>query len=171
MRIGAAQLNKRKDRYYFERFAYKMKRRGDRIEYLVSCFLLNQQAWIGEMMDDGYADYHTKRMRYIGAGEYHFRNECAALIEFMEDNDLSIKDLLLTNKGVPRIIIDRYKIIGGISDETLALIDKGFRFCEQKTDDPFWQRRSFVLAKYKYLIDISKDVLKVQLNQIAAKAK
>lgn len=171
LRIGMAQLDKRKDRYYFERFAFKVKHREERIEYLISCFLLNQNAWIGEIFDDACADYHSKRMRYVSSIDYHFRNECATLIEYMEENSLSVKDFFLTNDAIPRIITDRHRIIGGISDETLALIDKGLRFCEQKTDDPFWQRRSFVIAKYKYLLDISNDVLKVQLNQIAARAE
>jgi hypothetical protein len=82
----------------------------------------------------------------------------------MLDNKIDVKTLLKSDGQSPYIISNESDIIGGITDETLALLDRAFKFTEQETIDPLWDQRKFSLRKYRYLVEIDKAFYHEQLG-------
>lgn len=167
-KIDMTTLMKRKDIKFFVKLTENNRTRKERMELLISLFLKNQNAWIGEIFEDELKDFHSARLAKTKALKHTFEKDTKNILEYMTENKKTIKELLLTNNDVPDIIKNRSKIVGGISDETLALLDKAFKFCRQKTDNPLWRQRSFSIAKYKHFLEIDKDFYISVLEKLAA---
>ena len=161
-------LSKRKDILFIEKFSKKFKKREDRLQYLISCALNDPTFWIGDIMTHDCKERHQERMKRIGALYNRFEIEVENISDFMIKNNLNVKSLLLTNGSRPVIIRNKSKIVGGVSDETLALLDWGFKFLKQETSDPLWEQKAFLLSKYKYLLSLDKNKLVAGLEKLAA---
>jgi hypothetical protein len=84
----------------------------------------------------------------------------------MDFKQYSIKDAFLPRDGAaPPVISENADIIGGVNDETLALLDRALGFCSRLTDDPLWNQRAFSLAKYRHWLTF--DSVKLE-NGISA---
>jgi hypothetical protein len=85
----------------------------------------------------------------------------------MQEQKIGIKQLFASDDQSPLIIRNQSDIIGGIKDETLALLERAFRFCRRSpTTDMLWERRSFMLTKYQYLVNIDADQYRQQLDKL-----
>lgn len=168
-RLTEETLCGRRDYQFFQRLAYQIPDREERIQYFISCFLNDPNSWIGEMLDQEKMHVHKQRMRTVNALDYHFRNDVDNIINFMYDYKISVRELLLTDGQAPRIIRELPNVIGGVTEETLALLDIGFKYCNQVSSDPLWHQKSFLIAKYKYLLKLDNpNLLKVQYQKLAA---
>src|SRR6478736_1705211 len=127
-KITESTLYKRKDFAFFDKLAYQIQDPEERREYFVSCFLLNPDMWIGEVFETEIKQFHRSRMRKINSLEYTFKSDVENIADYMREKGVSIKQLLLTHGHVPMIIDDQMHIIGGVSDETLAILDKAFLY-------------------------------------------
>ncbi|AKO61712.1 hypothetical protein CPT_Mendera_065 [Stenotrophomonas phage Mendera] len=164
-------LLKRKDAMFFRQFADKYPDSEDRIQRYVSALKRDQNAWIGEMLDMENVEYHKQRMRVIGALTYNLRTDIDRLVTYMDENGVDIKKLLKSDGTRPYLITVMSEIEGGISDETLALMEKAFRYCKQETLDPFWEQKAFMLSKYHYWLEIKSDTLDQQLSRLVEAGK
>lgn len=167
-KITESALYKRKDFAFFDRLTYAVKDREERRQYLISCFLMNPEIWVGEMLEPEIKDFHRKRMMRVNSMQHTFRSEIENVIDFMRERKISVRELLLTKGSRPLIIADRSEILGGVSDETLAIIDKGFNFTSQPTDDPLWKRESFRLSKYRHFLEVDRECMLHHFNQMAS---
>ena len=150
LRLTDDSLGKRSDALYFHRAAVKYRRRQDFVDLLVSSFFRERNFWIGDLEHQENLAFHKNRMRRAGAMLHTFKTDVENICEYMEDNALSIKDLL-AGEGVPSLIKNRRKIFGGVTDETLALLDYYFDYCSRaKTNDPLWDANAAALSRYKY---------------------
>lgn len=166
-RITEATLLKRKDLRFIKIVTQKFRKRREWVDYFISAFYNYPDIWIGEILEDEIETKHKKRIKKIRALEYNMSNETEHIINFMEKNNINIRGLLLTKNDTPAIIKNQSEIIGGVSDETLALLEVGFKFCKHESNDPLWQRRKFLIAKYSHLIDFNKENLKGVLQRLA----
>lgn len=169
-RLTEAALYKRKDRQFFERIAYQIRDREERIQHFVSCFLHNRNMWIGEMFDQDMRHLHRSRMMRVKALDHTVKSEVDNIIDFMVEEKYTLRDLFLTSNQSPAIFRRQSDIIGGVSRETLALLDRAFKFCSRANDnDPLWKEEAFRLAKYKYLLDVENfEGLKLQYKKLAS---
>lgn len=168
LRLKEEQLLKRKDAYIFLRLNEQVPEREDRIQRLISMFKKNKSAWSGSIFEEEYVLHHKRRMSVISAIKHAFRTDIDRLVMFMEESKIDVRKLLLSDGQKPYIISHEHEILGGITDETLALINRGFKFCNQETIDPLWEERSFMLNKYGYCIDVDISFLKQQYNKLTA---
>lgn len=167
-KIGPDALMKRSDCRYFERLTQKHPDTEDRQNYLISGFVLNKDLWIGEALEKEVVNFHKQRMIRVHSLEHVFSSECENISDFMLETKRSIRDLLkLTDGDRPAIIAERSDIIGGLSDETLAILDKAFDFTRQDSDNPVWAKTRLKLRKYKRFLDIPKESLIHHLNLLA----
>ena len=160
------QLLKRKDAYLFVRMTEQEPDREVRIQRFISAFKQDKNAWIGEIFDQDHTEFHKKRMRVINALQYNLRTDIDRLVLFMEDREIDVRKLLLPDGQSPYIIQNQGDIEGGVSDETLALLEKAFKFCSQPSNDPFWEEKAFMLSKYHYWLDVDRAFLKQQLSKL-----
>jgi hypothetical protein len=163
--LGEEQLLKRKDAYYFIQLAEQHDREKI-IQMLVSMFKRKRDSWIGEILEEENVDYHKKRMAVINSLKYVVRMDIERLVLFMEERKIDVRGLLLSDGQTPYIVTHQSDIIGGVTDETLALLERAFRFCSQPTIDPLWEERKFMLGKYSSWIDADSEFLKQQFNRL-----
>lgn len=153
----------RKDAFVFFDLADRFSRE-ENIQIWISLFKQNQKGQCGNVLEEEYKEYHKDRLRIINSIKYSFRTDIERLKMFMLDNKIDVKTLLKSDGQSPYIITNESDIIGGVTDETLALLDRAFKFTEQETIDPLWDQRKFSLRKYGYLVEIDKAFYHEQLG-------
>jgi hypothetical protein len=170
-KLSESAFLKRADKHYFDRIYKTFPKRKERIEFFISCFLKNKRLWIGDMFDESLLDNHQSRMQKRGALIYTFRNDVENILDFMADNSMTFKKILLSDGQKPLIIKFRHQINGGVSDETFALFDKFFGFTKQVTPDPLWEEERMRFHKYNHLLEIERiDQVKPILKQLVAQS-
>jgi hypothetical protein len=168
-RLSEEAFAKRNDKHFFKRLYNIFPKRNDRLEFLISCFLHDKRMWIGDMFEEELRDLHRARMTKRSALVYTFRNDAENIADFMIEHDLTLKKLLLTNEQRPLILKHRHQILGGVSEETLALFDKFFGFTRQVTANPLWEEERLRYHKYNHLIEIERiEQIKPIINQLLA---
>jgi len=157
MRISSETLAKRKDAWRFKALAKEYPDREDCVQFLVSAFMWNPSFYLVEAENDEFKDFHKARMRRMSAIYHNFSLEMEALTEYVEDNEIRLSDLLNPRKK-PAIMLVSRNIVGGISIETLAILEHFFGYCrEAKTADPLWNEQAFKISRYKYFCQPDKS--------------
>lgn len=169
LKLGRDQLLKRKDAYVFLQMNEQEPNREDRIQRLISLFKRDKTAWSGAIFEEENTRFHKTRMAVIRSLKHVVRTDFDRLELFMLESKIDVRTLLLTDGQKPYIISHEHDIIGGITDETLALLDRGFKFCGQPSIDPLWEERAFMLDKYSHCIEVDSEFLKQQFNKLLAK--
>lgn len=155
-KVTADSVLKRKDINQIIRFAEKYSDNQKRLEYLVSMFLHDPKIWIGKTLDLEMEIVHAKRMATVMSLDYNVKTDVDKIVEYMEDNELSLKDMLLTNGDRPTII--RASDLNTIKIETLSILQKYVDFCSQESINPFWTSRSLTIRKYSNFITINSNI-------------
>ena len=146
---------KRKDRFWFEKFARK-KNDKEVEEFFVSNFISTADPgtmWIGDMIKNGEARYVDWKKK-VQSLTYTFKQEAKEL--FSKDK---IDDVLDCSKGHPPIL--KSYLRGNTSLETLVICDRivGYRErFDKKLKDPVWETVSLKIKKYTPFLNI--DVLR-----------
>lgn len=161
------QLMARKDAYLFFQMAEETTRESGK-QVLISLFRQNPKAWIGDYLDEDAIEFHKKRMKVISSIKHSFSTDIERLKMFMVDKGIDLKTLLKSDGQSPYIITNYSDIIGGVTDETLALLDRAFKFTKQESIDPLWDQKKFSLSKYGSLIEIDRDFFLKQLDNLIA---
>jgi hypothetical protein len=166
-KIKEEALFKRTDQYFFEAMTAKYPDQDEQRQFFVSAFLRDQNFWIGDWRQDDVVAYHKNRLRRANSLIFTFNSDVENITEFMDEKKVPLKKLLLNDGDRPLLIKHRSSIIGGVTDETISLLDRGFCFLKQPTENPFWKAESFKLHKYRYFLSIPKEVLVTNLNLLA----
>ena len=142
---------KRKDRFWFEKFA-RQKKDKEVEEFFVSNFIYSTDpatVWIGEMIKEGegrYTDW-KKKMQSLS---YVFKEEVNSLFE-----QNAVNDVFDCSHGHPLIL--RNYLGGKTSLETLVICDRIFEYrrdFDKKLNDPVWEIVSRKIRKYRPWINI-----------------
>ena len=166
-KIGQEALLKRKDAFLFMRLVDNFPKQDDQIERMVTLFKNNPSAWIGDLFTEETKELHRRRMAIVNSLSYSFTNDIDKIVDLMLQCSMSVKDLLKSKDNkVPGLIYMEPDIIGGIKDETLALLDKATGYCRQETNDPLWNQRSFILGKYKYWLHLKEGKLEEGISKL-----
>lgn len=168
-RMSESAFARRHDKHFFGRLFKTFPKRNDRLEFLISCFLHDKRMWIGDIFEEDLRDLHRARMVKRGALVYTLRNDAENIADFMAGHELTLKKLLLTDGQRPLILKHRRQILGGVSEETLALFDKFFGFTQQVTPNPLWEEERLRYHKYNHLLEVERvEQVKPILNQLIA---
>ena len=155
---------KRKDRFWFEKFA-RQKKDNEVEEFFVSNFIYSTDPgtmWIGEMIKEGegrYIDWKKK----IQSLSYIFKEEVNSLFE-----QNKVNEVFDCSKGHPLIL--RSYLGGKTSLETLVICDRIFEYrkdFDKKLNDPVWETVSRKIKKYTPFINIDVPKFKKILQEVA----
>ena len=167
-KIGPDALMKRRDYVYFQKLNQKHPDTEDRQNYLISGFLLNKDLWIGEFLEKEVVNFHKQRMIRIHSLDHIFNSDCENLHDYMLETKSSIRDLLkLVDGDRPAIIANRNEILGGITDETLSILDQAFDYTTQESENPVWGTQRLKLRKYKRFLEVPQTTLIHHLKLLA----
>lgn len=168
-RIAPTTIDTRRDRKYFSRLNREFKKPEQRQEFLITGFLNNRRLWIGDFFNDDLLSEHQARMRKRTSLIYTFNNDIENILEFMEDKSFTFKELIKANGQRPQLLKFKRDILGGISEETLAILDKFFKYTNQVTVNPLWDEERLHYYKYGRLLNIDDiNRIKTALQKLIA---
>ena len=154
---------KRKDRFWFEKFARK-KSDKEVEEFFVSNFVSSTDPgtmWIGDMIKNGEARYIDWKKK-VESLSYNFKQEAESIFE-----NQKVDDVFDCSKGHPPIL--KSYLGGDTSLETLVICDRilGYRQeWDKKLNDPVWETVSLKMKKYKSFLNIDVFRYKKILKQV-----
>ena len=154
---------KRKDRFWFEKFARK-KNDKEVEEFFVSNFVSSTDPsamWIGEMIREGEGRY-TDWKKKVQSLSYTFKEEIDTLFE-----NKQLDEIFDCSRGHP-LILKSY-LRGDTSLETLVICDRIFEYrknFDKRLNDPVWETVSRKIKKYKPFLNIDVPKYKKILKEI-----
>lgn len=150
LRLTEETLNGRADSKFFYSLAERTKTRSEYVSLMVSAFYRDKNFWIGDHRNQEVIEFHKKRLRRFISRRQNFLMDVENLHEYMNSSKRSLRELLKIGSP-PGIIRDKREIIGGVTEETLAILDFYFDFCGGvESDDPYWDEDAFRISRYKY---------------------
>ena len=155
---------KRKDRFWFEKFA-RQKKDKEVEEFFVSNFIYSTDPgtmWIGEMIKEGEGRY-TEWKKKIQSLSYVFKEEVDSLFD-----NKKVDDIFDCSKGHPVIL--KIYLGGNTSLETLVICDRILGYgkdFDKKLTDPVWETVSRKIKKYSPFLNIDVPRYKNILKQAA----
>ena len=154
---------KRKDRFWFEKFA-RQKKDKEVEEFFVSNFIYSTDPgtmWIGEMIREGEGRYQEWQKK-VQSLSYIFKEEVNTLFD-----GYKVDELFDCSKGHPLIL--RSYLGKNTSLETLVICDRilGYRKdLDKKLNDPVWETVSRKIKKYSPFLNIDVPRYKKILKEI-----
>ena len=154
---------KRKDRFWFEKFA-RQKKDKEVEEFFVSNFIYSTDPgtmWIGEMIREGEGRYQEWQKK-VQSLSYVFKEEVYTLFD-----GYKVDEVFDCSKGHPLIL--RSYLGKNTSLETLVICDRilGYRKdLDKKLNDPVWETVSRKIKKYSPFLNIDVPRYKKILKEI-----
>lgn len=155
-------MRKRSDKVFFTRLVTVKPSRHEWVEYMTSAFMKDRHTWIGDMFDEEIEDQHRSRMSHRRALEYNFRVDMDNVKSHLESNVMTLPELLKVGNSQPRIFETR--IEGGITEESLAILDRFFGFTRQSTSNMLWEETRLRIHKYACLINAQQYMPKFKAH-------
>ena len=142
----------RKDKFFF----YKLSKRSDAKDFILSNMVNNPKIWIGDMLSDNGEQVFTEWTRRQQSLSYIFKSELGKLDEDFDSN-------LITKDGQhPKLL--RLHTSGNISKETLIIIDdltNVFSYWSKKIlDNIIFPDILYICSKYKPFLNYDKSKMK-----------
>lgn len=154
-RLKESSFEKRKDRFFFQKFEKAIAERDERIEYLVSAFLFNNEIWIGDIFEPDASQFHNDRIKRVSGLESLFHSDVEKLEFYLIDKGLTLHSILLTSATNSPILIQDARTLG-VSFETLTVINYFTSFTDLWFPlHPLLKTRRLQLHKYKHLLHIA----------------
>ena len=162
-RASNAAFYKRKDRFWFEKFA-RQKNDKEIEEFFVSNFIYSTDpstVWIGEMIKEGEGRYQEWQKK-VQSLTYVFKQETESVFE-----NKKVDDMFDCSKGHPPIL--KIYLRGDISLESMVIYDRilgyGKNF-DERLKDPVWETVSRKIKKYSPFLNIDVSRYKKILKEV-----
>ena len=162
-RATNAAFYKRKDRFWFEKFA-RQKKDKEVEEFFVSNFIYSTDPatmWIGEMIKEGEGRYQEWQKK-VQSLTYIFKDEVNVLFE-----EKKIDEVFDCSHGHPPIL--KSYLGKKTSLETLVICDRILEYrkdWDKKLNDPVWETVSRKIKKYSPFLNIDVPRYKKILKEV-----
>ena len=162
-RASNAAFYKRKDRFWFEKFA-RQKNDKEIEEFFVSNFIYSTDPstmWIGEMIKEGEGRYQEWQKK-VQSLTYVFKEETESVFE-----NKKIDDMFDCSKGHPPIL--KIYLGGDISLESMVIYDRILGYgkdFDKRLKDPVWETVSRKIKKYSPFLNIDVSRYKKILKEV-----
>ena len=162
-RASNAAFYKRKDRFWFEKFA-RQKNDKEIEDFFVSNFIYSTDPstmWIGEMIKEGEGRYQEWQKK-VQSLTYIFKEETESVFE-----NKKMDDMFDCSKGHPPIL--KSYLGGDISLESMVIYDRIFDYgkdFDKRLKDPVWETVSRKIKKYSPFLNIDVSHYKKILKEV-----
>ena len=162
-RASNAAFYKRKDRFWFEKFA-RQKNDKEIEEFFVSNFIYSTDpstVWIGEMIKEGEGRYQEWQKK-VQSLTYVFKEETESVFE-----NKKVDDMFDCSKGHPPIL--KSYLGGDISLESMVIYDRILGYgkdFDKRLKDPVWETVSRKIKKYSPFLNIDVSRYKKILKEV-----
>ena len=153
---------KRKDKYFFAKLAKKYPEKQAFIEFLVANFSNRDGGWAGDLVDRTADEYYEKWLQKRDSFSYYFTEQIDALVAYCEANQIQFDGLFKSIKTGDYPPIIQIYTQGGISLETLSVLDGMLEFTNNIgiTETVWWPNVCRKIQKYRLYLRILVDIKK-----------
>jgi len=157
-KFSESSFEVRKDKYFF----YKLSKQKDLVNYIVSNFVVNENLWVGDLVNEEQSNSHYMQwLKKQQSLTYIISNE----IELLDDN---LNQNILVTDGQHPPLLRMFKQ-GKISAETLIALDDVLNIFKHWNknieEDIIWPKMYLKLMKYKPFIKYDTAKIKELLKK------
>lgn len=153
IRSNVDSYEKRKDRFYFE----KLAKRKDAKEFIISNFISNPHAWIGDLVNSSFAEKEfmdwKKRNQALS---YWFEEDLKKLLNNFDEN------VIIVGNTLPKLL--KLLLQKKISIETVVILNDLVQFFpnwnKRLKDDPIWKDINLICRKYRSFMEYDRKKMK-----------
>lgn len=145
-------FEKRRDRAFFYRLSTMYKKELKDFYISVYCKDGNEDTWAGEFVDEKFSAEFIQWKKRKEALTRTFKQDIKVISEYMEEANVSFKDVLTSDGGnLPAIVqLEREHIC----PETLVLINRMTNFLDKYCVHPLWEDVKLRLTKYERFVRV-----------------
>lgn len=149
-KVNFVSFQNRKDRYFFDKIAAKIKKEEFIFKMLVE-YLENPNFWIRDVVSASNKEKYLSWKGYIESFEYSFRADLGVIREYCILTNTKIQDVFsLKNQSHP--LIFKMFLSGKIRIETFICIDMLLQISKEmnalSANDPIWEEKFRLMKKY-----------------------
>ena len=161
-------FTKRSDRYFFHKLSKRYSER-DILDYFVSNFAVDSHKWIGSVINNEGAENYTKFRKYKESFDYHFRNDCVAIRNELDNKSISFNGGFDVVSGQhPRIL--RLLLRKKIHLQTTVILDTILSFSkvwDKKIEEKVvWPKIKHTLNKFRPFVMYNETQVKLIMKEI-----
>ena len=161
-------FTKRPDRYFFHKLSKRFNK-DDILDYFVSNFAVDGHKWIGNLLNNEGTENYTKYRKYKDAFEYHFRNDCVAIVYDFSKRGISFDDGFRVHNGQhPRVL--RLLIQKKIHLQTAIILDTVLSFSKAWNKDigekVVWPKIAHTIKKLKPFVLYNETQAKLIMKDV-----
>lgn len=157
-RVNVKSFEKRRDKYFFSKFASKYPKEEDFVNFVVANTLAGVK-WIGEFNEDNYTTWKSRQESL----SYSFSQDLALISETF----CTLSDAFST-KGSSLPVVDMYHR-KEITLETLCIFERFIKFIELKdsdiSDTILWPETRLLIQKYEPFIKFTREKFKILMTK------
>jgi len=141
----------------------------DILDYFVSNFAVDSHKWIGSVINNEGAENYTKFRKYKESFDYHFRNDCVAIRNELDNKSISFNGGFDVVSGQhPRIL--RLLLRKKIHLQTTVILDTILSFSKvwdkEIEEKVVWPKIKHTLNKFRPFVMYNETQVKLIMKEI-----
>ena len=161
-------FTKRPDRYFFHKLSKRYNER-DILDFFVANFAVDGNKWIGNVLNNEGAENYTKYRKYKESFEYHFRNDCVAIRNDLDNRSILFNDGFDVHSGQHHRIL-RLHIQKKIHIQTTVILDSILSFSKvwnkEITEKVVWPKIAHTIAKLRPFVTYNQTQVKLIMKDV-----
>lgn len=167
-KISIDAFENRKDKYHFYKLSRRLQSKDEMIDFIVAQFVHDDNAWVGNMLDDESDGIYRQRQKVIQSLSYTFENDCHRIF----DGAVNPNAVLQSDDGDYPVLLTM-ALQKSIEIETLCILNSTLKFLpmwnKKIADTIRWPQYKRKIVKYTPFIKFDntryKMILKKVLNE------
>lgn len=168
-KVSVDAFENRKDKYHFYKLSRRLPSKDEMMNYIVAQFVHDDNAWVGNMLDDESDSIYRQRQKVIQSLSYTFENDCNKVF----DGESNPNAVLQSESGdYPKLLT--MALQKSIEIETLCILNRLLNFMpmwDSKISDTIrWPQYKRKIVKYTPFIKFDKTKYKLLLKKVLDKS-
>ena len=158
----------RNDRYFFHKLSTRYKQ-DEILDFFVANFAKDDKKWVKSLLENDGKGNYLEYKKYQDAVGYHFRNDCVAIRNDLDNKSILFNDGFHVHSGQhPRVL--RLHIQRKIHIQTTIILDSILSFSKiwdkEINEKVVWPKISLTLAKLKPFVLYNQTQAKLIMKDV-----
>ena len=164
-KISVDAFENRKDKYHFYKLSRRLQSKDEMVNYIVAQFVHDDNAWVGNMLDEQSDLIYRQRQKVLQSLSYTFESDCYSIF----NNAANPNAVLQSESGdYPKLLTMTLQKITEI--ETLCILNQLLHFMpmwDSKINDTIrWPQYRRKILKYTPFVNFDKTKYKLLLKKV-----
>lgn len=164
-KISIDAFENRKDKYHFYKLSRRLQSKDEMIDFIVAQFIHDDNAWIGNMLDEQADSIYRQRQKVMQSLSYTFENDCHKIF-----NDTSNPNVVLQSEDGDYPTLLTMTLQKDVEFETLCILNRMLNFLpmwnKKIADTIRWPQYKRKIEKYTPFITFDSTRCKLILKKV-----